>query len=293
MVRKLIIRSSFFVQPLISILLNSPLINAAYPTSNCCKWPGNSECTQENNAWCHANKDQCENFCSGEWLESNNPTNPPVSNPTPIAPSPVSNPTPTPPTGERGCCSINFKTCHHPEGTFCWESEENCVGPCGKYWLPNGPREDCTAQWDPCTADTDCCSHDDVGSVCIADGTCKAEGWAVRPSTPSTNSPVAAPIVEPTSPVVEPTSPVSFSPTDQPVTGDNDYCCTWDFYHCGLSSFCNANISNCQGECGGSWLLKDAPAMQCIAKHGECTKQEGSCCGSLECTGEYNYKQCI
>lgn len=270
-----ITRNQFLLSVLFSTLINSVTIHAAFPTSDCCMWPGDSQCTQENNSWCHENKDHCENFCSGTWLESNNgtPTSPPVS-------APVSNPTPTAPTGDgEGCCSINFKTCHHPVGTFCWESEENCVGPCGKYWLPNGPREGCSAQWDPCTTDTDCCSHDDVGAYCDA-GSCNADGWAVKPTPPTTNSPVEAPVV-------------GSAPTNQPVTGNDEYCCTWDFYHCGLSSFCNTDFSSCHSECGGSWVLKDAPAMQCISKYGECTKTEDSCCGSLECKGTNNYKQCI
>lgn len=284
------IYSNYLMLALTSMLINIALVHGEWPTSDCCVWPGNSECTQENNAWCHANKNQCENFCSGVWLESDNgtPTNSPMSNPTPTLPTPVSNPTPTPPTGEgEGCCSINFKTCHHPVGTFCWESEENCVGPCGKYWLPNGPREGCTAQWDPCTQDEECCSHDDVGSVCDQ-GACSADGWSKNPSapvaSPTTNAPVEAPVV--------PTNPPVSSPTMQPVTGGDDYCCTFDFYHCGLDSFCNMDISNCQTGCGGSWVSKDAPAMQCMSKYGECTGIEGACCGSLECNGNQNYKQC-
>jgi len=271
--------NKFLLSVFFLIQINSGLIRAAFPISDCCSWH-NPECTQPENAWCHESKDRCENSCSGTWLESDNgsPTNPPVS-------APVSNPTPTAPTGDgEGCCSINFKTCHHEQGTFCSISEENCIGPCGKYWLPNGPIEGCSAQWDPCTKDEDCCSHDDVGAVCLTDGTCKAEGWAVKPTPPTTNSPVESPIVGPTNPS---------SPTNQPVTGNDEYCCTWNFYHCGLSAFCNANLSSCHSECGGSWVLKDAPAMQCISKYEECTKKEGSCCGSLECKGTYNYKQCI
>jgi len=287
MAPSIIIRKKILLLAFFSIQINSVLIRAAYPISDCCSWHS-TECDQPDNSWCHANKDQCENSCTGTWLDSNNgpPTNPPISapasNPTPTAP--VSNPTPTAPTGDgEGCCSINFKTCHHDVGTFCWISEENCVGPCGKYWLPNGPREGCSAQWDTCTKDEDCCSHDDVGAFCY-EGFCKAEGWAVKPTPPTTDSPVESPVVGPTNPS---------SPTNQPVTGSEEYCCTWNFYHCGLSASCNANIFSCHSECGGSWVLKDAPAMQCISKYGECTKKEGSCCGSLECNGTNNYKQCI
>ena len=97
------------------------------------------------------------------------PPNPSTAYPVwspPTTPSPTKSPIVEPPTSSTGCCSINFKTCHHPEGTFCWESEENCVGPCGKYWLPNGPIDDCIAQWDPCTSDEECCAH----AICAYDG---------------------------------------------------------------------------------------------------------------------------
>ena len=84
-----------------------------------------------------------------------------VASPSPATPSPTLRVTPAPtrnPTdGTNGCCSINFKTCHHPVGTFCYISQDNCEGPCGKYWLPNGPIDGCTAQWESCMSDDECC----------------------------------------------------------------------------------------------------------------------------------------
>ena len=192
----------------------------------CCSWPPFTECSQPNNVWCQESKDRCEGSCSGKWLVTYPPTTPsptsaPVATPTS---APNSNPSPTPapyaaptPSSARGCCSINFKTCHHPEGTFCWESEENCVGPCGKYWLPNGPVDDCTAQWDPCTSDDECCAH----AVCAYDGVCRADTWATPPPAPSsTGSPTPSPVASsPTpSPTKKPTSVPSKAPSKAPTT---------------------------------------------------------------------------
>lgn len=152
--------------------------------SGCCSWSPYLECSQPGNMWCQESVGNCEGACSGKWLVSNPPTAYPVWSP-PTSPSPTKSPIVEPPTSSTGCCSINFKTCHHPEGTFCWESEENCVGPCGKYWLPNGPIDDCIAQWDPCTSDEECCAH----AICAYDGVCRADSWSPPPSPPKSSSP--------------------------------------------------------------------------------------------------------
>lgn len=88
-------------------------------------------------------------------------------------------------------------------------------------------------------------------------------------------------------------SSVSESPTKAPVTASDDFCCTWDFFHCGVDKFCNENMVNCQTGCGGIWMEKTAPAMQCIEKFNSCTKNESSCCLGLSCVGGGDtYKQC-
>merc|ERR1711874_704599 len=41
------------------------------------------------------------------------------------------------------------------------------------------------------------------------------------------------------------------SPTDAPVeppVNGGDYCCTWNFYNCGVDTFCNESSANCQGD---------------------------------------------
>jgi len=86
------------------------------------------------------------------------------------------------------------------------------------------------------------------------------------------------------------------SPTDAPVeppVNGGDYCCTWNYYNCGIDSFCNESSANCQGECGGTWLSKSAPAMQCIAKYLDCTADTNACCEGLTCQGDGSYNQCL
>ena len=147
------------------------------------------------------------------------------------------------------------------------------------------------------------------------------------PITPATDTPVAAPVVTPTpslkckSSCYESTKPwdklckkkqcagcpecATFPtnppatvapPTDAPVqppASVDDYCCTWNYYNCGLDPFCNENSANCQVGCGGTWLSKSAPAMQCIAKFLDCTADESACCEGLTCEEYGTYKQCI
>jgi len=87
------------------------------------------------------------------------------------------------------------------------------------------------------------------------------------------------------------------TPTKTPVkppVSQNDFCCTWDFYHCGNSAWCNESMKNCQAGCsGGTWMEKSAPEMQCIAKWGTCTADNSGCCTGLTCEGNNYYKQCI
>ena len=72
-------------------------------------------------------------------------------------------------------------------------------------------------------------------------------------------------------------------PTKAPVSSPENFCCTWDFFHCGLDTFCNENVINCQGSCGGVWMEKSSPAMQCIQKFHSCAKEEDDCCPGLRC----------
>merc|ERR1712073_269709 len=71
---------------------------------------------------------------------------------------------------------------------------------------------------------------------------------------PSSDLPTSSPIPIPSNPPVS--SPIS-SPTKAPVS-TVDFCCTWDFFHCGLDTFCNENSINCQGSCGGVWMEKSS-----------------------------------
>jgi hypothetical protein len=85
---------------------------------------------------------------------------------------------------------------------------------------------------------------------------------------------------------------VTMSPTIAPANGDVD-CCTWDLYHCGVDDWCNESEHNCHVSCGGVWIKKTNPVMECIAKYDDCTGEVDACCGSLTCRGDEHYKQCL
>ena len=69
------------------------------------------------------------------------PTDAPIPSPTPPATS-------APVAPGDGCCSINLRSCHHPQGTFCEISQENCEGPCGKVWLPGSELDGRMGLWE-------------------------------------------------------------------------------------------------------------------------------------------------
>jgi len=107
--------------------------------------------------------------------------------------------------------------------------------------------------------------------------------------TPVSTSPTKAPVTDtPTK------TPVSSSPTKMPVTDTDDFCCTWDFFHCGVDELCNTNMVNCQSGCGGVWMEKASPAMKCIEKFNSCTSNASECCLGLSCVGDGDtYSQCV
>jgi len=135
--------------------------------------------------------------------------------------------------------------------------------------------------------------------------------------TPSTSSPTKSPVKNPTlAPVAAPTPQEKICKSwcsDNPapwskkcewnscngcsscaVSGPEDFCCTWDFFHCGLDTFCNENVINCQGSCGGVWMETSSPAMECIQKFSNCAEDENDCCPGLRCVSNGgDYKQCI
>lgn len=121
----------------------------------------------------------------------------------------------------------------------------------------------------------------------------KAGALFAQPSQPSAT---ASPIVPP--PPL-PTSMPSTAPTIVNITGNPTpsstatNCCTWDFYHCGADYWCNESEQNCQSTCGGAWVEKIDPSMQCIAKYQECTGDMNACCDTLTCEGSDYYKQCV
>merc|ERR1711862_187174 len=86
--------------------------------------------------------------------------------------------------------------------------------------------------------------------------------------------------------------PSTKSPTMSPIS-TGDACCTWDFFHCGVDSWCNENTINCQGGCGGVWIER-GNEDKCLTKYEECTIDSDECCGNFTCVGTTgNYKQCL
>merc|ERR1711933_412389 len=124
------------------------------------------------------------------------PINPPPTPSSPPSPPPTEG---NPPTGEPavGCCSRDLGTCTHLDNSFCNANKENCEGPCGKVWLPNGDISNtCLPLWEKgCQTDSDCClwSHCNVEGVCDHDGT-----W--KPPVDFTSSPTSRVTPAPTNP---------------------------------------------------------------------------------------------
>eukprot|EP00581_Thalassiosira_minuscula_P028458 CAMPEP_0183754816 /NCGR_PEP_ID=MMETSP0739-20130205/3731_1 /TAXON_ID=385413 /ORGANISM="Thalassiosira miniscula, Strain CCMP1093" /LENGTH=1540 /DNA_ID=CAMNT_0025991459 /DNA_START=38 /DNA_END=4660 /DNA_ORIENTATION=+ len=198
-----------------------PCLNAwqdcTYDWNKCCE---GFKCTQVD----AAGYGRClEDTCDEGPSPPSPPTTPPPPNPWTPSPTPIPTPNPTSPTGNPptsggdGCCTINLKTCHHDEGTFCDLNQENCEGPCGKIWLPNGPLEGCIALWEGgCSSDADCCQWGEC-----REGSCESDDpWNKGGGTSSpTKFPTPAPTGHPTEPqpTNAPTTPNPTSPPTPPV----------------------------------------------------------------------------
>jgi len=115
----------------------------------------------------------------------------PPSTPSPWQPTPTSSPV-----SGVGCCTIDFKNCSPTVVGWCSESQENCEGPCDKWWLPNGAVDGCSARYESCSTDSDCCSP----GVCMSDSngykSCQ-ESTDTPPTTPDTPPPTVTPPTTP------------------------------------------------------------------------------------------------
>lgn len=134
------------------------------------------------------------------------PTLPPASTPpTPAStPAPVEITAPTAPTSTP-CCTNDFKTCSATLDDRCHASQENCEGPCDKWWLPNGALTGCTARYKTCSSDSECCSP----GKCINNIQClEPQSTLTAPSTPT---PTPAPV--PPTPTPPPTTYNGIAPT--------------------------------------------------------------------------------
>jgi len=194
------------------------------------------------------------------------PTNaPPPTEATPT--SPVSSPVAYPPTstsGGPGCCSRDFKNCNEQLVGWCSESQANCEGPCDKYWLPNGAITGCTARYESCNVDSDCCSP----------GVCKSGQCEIGEYGPS------------------PTSPTPPGPAPTPQTSTGPSCCTQDFKVC--VSWCGTTESDCTG-CNNDqvhWYPIET-GTDCVARDAACTNNVDGCCAGLICQGDQYHAQCV
>jgi len=134
-------------------------------------------------------------------LPSNGQPTTPSPVPPVIAPPTSATPSSSPVSGV-GCCTIDFKACSPTVVGWCSESQENCEGPCDKWWLPNGAVEGCSARYESCSTDSDCCSP----GVCMSD----SNGYKSCQAPPDTPSPVTTPTTP--SPVTTPTTPPPTTP---------------------------------------------------------------------------------
>jgi len=179
------------------------------------------------------------------------PTISPVSQPSTAAP--ISAPT----TPSTPCCTIDFKNCSPTVVGWCSQSQENCEGPCNKWWLPNGAVSGCTARWESCATDSDCCSP----GVCD-DGTCLEPTDSPNtpnpnpPNTPNPNTPNPNPTIAPTPNPTPKTTPSPSPNAPTPVPGS-----------CGCGSADGRN----QQECAGN---TEQRCKQMISSEGKCTWTE-------------------
>lgn len=149
---------------------------------------------------------------------TNNVTSNPTKYPTTYPTNPTGPTNPNPP-NIGGCCTINLKTCNHPEGTFC-DDALHCENECGKIWLPDGELQGCTALWEgPCSSDADCCQHGECmnGRCDSKDPWKKGITGTQAPTTPPTPDATQAPTTAYPTSTSSPSLPVPTSPPTSPV----------------------------------------------------------------------------
>lgn len=208
--------------------------------------------------------------CAEVSILSAGPTSPstmrPVAAPflAPISPVAPTAPTPQPPTPSGdACCTRDFKNCNLQLEGWCSESEANCVNSCFKFWLPNGAITGCTARYESCTNDSECCSP----GVCDG-GMCELS-----------KTPVARP----------PNTPSPPSPSAPTPTSTGNFCCSQDFKVC--VTWCGSSQYECES-CDQDVFWIQQPGSNCKARWGECTGSPDSCCTGLTCVGDGGYSQC-
>ena len=136
-------------------LTSSPTVSpskAPSASGGCCSWDVPNCGTDP---WCNENKDHCENYCNGTYLDPNGTSEPTMS---PNAS----------PTGEGDyCCTTDLMNCKS-DGDWCGFSEANC-NTCGAKWIQLDT--DCSIPWwGNCKGNPDSCC---LPSTCHDFG-----GWA-------------------------------------------------------------------------------------------------------------------
>jgi len=220
---------------------------------------------------CTINSDCCSSLCEVNFYQgystcvpgspSTSPSKRPTSTPTkavtggptkfPITMSPTASPTsrPTPHPTYLPCCSYNRKLCGGM-AAFCSTSQSTCEHDCSGFWLINEQlqavaQSNCTALFEMCLADADCCGHSSCDSNVYL-------GYSVCMPGPPTTSPTK----QPTSP---PTIASTASPTKRPIrvtaAPTTSPCCSYDNEHCGgMQKLCDSDQTICENSCGGVWI---------------------------------------
>jgi len=146
---------------------------------------------------------------------------------------------------------------------WCGNTKAEC-NTCGQAWITPPDLGSCTARWQPCSVDSDCCSpgHCEGGTHCEYDP---------NRAPPPTPAPTPPPQNNPSSPTPAPTP----APTP-PTTDSGDACCTLNYKDCHANSYCNENIDQCLNQCDKDWL-HDGPQEDCAALWTPCASDDDCC----------------
>lgn len=110
--------------------------------------------------------------------------------------------------------------------------------------------------------------------------------------SPPTAPPPPTPAPQPTLPPPVTSAPVTPAPvpTAPPPTSSGPMCCSQNFKDC--VTWCGSTESSCTS-CTGDVHWIPVPQGSCMAKHSDCTNNQGGCCPGLTCVEDSPYyRQC-